>query len=204
MKTKILTPTKENILKVLKCLKEEQAVVCPTETVYGLVADAFSENAIESVFKVKQRDKEKPLSCNIGDLDMLYRLTSFSSLLFKRLTEMFWPGPLTIVVEKLPTVLDLVTAKKKTVAIRFSSNLILKELTNLFGGPLVVPSANISCMKSFVNAYDVYNELCGRIKYIIDGGECEFKKESTIISVEGENFEILREGVIKKEEIECL
>ena len=200
--TKILYPTEQNILKVVHSLKEEKVVVCPTETVYGLIADAFSEKAVELVFKIKEREKEKPLSCNISSFDMLSKLTVFSSCLFERLTKKFWPGPLTIVVEKLPCVLDIVTAQKKTVAIRFSSNPILRKITDLFGRPLVVPYANISTRGSFVDAYKVYEDLNGRVEYILDGGKCEFKIESTIVYVKGENLKVLREGAIKKEELE--
>lgn len=201
METKILKPTKENILKVVESLKKGEVLAVPTETVYGLVADAFCCEAVETIFKIKEREKEKALSCNISDFEMLFRLTNYESEIFKKLREKFWPGPLTIVVEKKPSVLDLVTARKKTVAIRFSSNEILKKLTNLFGGPLVVPSANISKNKSKINAKDVYEELNGKVKYIVDGGESEHKIESTIVSIEGDELKILRYGAIREEEI---
>ncbi len=201
METKILKPTKENILKVVEFLKKGEVLAVPTETVYGLVADVFCDEAIESIFKIKKREKEKALSCNISDFEMLFRLTNYESLIFKKLREKFWPGPLTIVVEKKSCVSDLVTAGKRTVAIRFSSNEILKNLTDLFGGPLVVPSANISKNKSKINAQDVYEELKGKIRYVVDGGESEHKIESTIVSIENDELKILRHGAIKEEEI---
>ena len=135
---------------------------------------------------------------------MLYRLTSLRSPFFMSLIKKFWPGPLTVVVEKLSSVLDSVSAKKNTVAVRFSSNEILTNITNLFGGPLVVPSANISKSGSKINPVDVYNELDGKVKYIIDGGISEFKIESTIVSLEGEKLKILRHGAIGEEELNSL
>lgn len=201
METKILKSTKENILKAVEILKKGEVLAVPTETVYGLIADVFCDKAIEEIFKIKKRDKEKALSCNISNIEMLFSLTDYESKIFKKLREKFWPGPLTIVVGKKHSVSDLVTAGKSTVAVRFSSNNILKNITSLFGGPLVVPSANISKNKSKINAYDVYRELKGKVKYIIDGGESEHKVESTIVSIKGDELKILRHGAIKQEEI---
>lgn len=201
METKILKPTKENILKAVEILKQGEVLAVPTETVYGLVADVFCDKAVEDIFKIKKREKEKALSCNISDFKMLFSLTDYESKMFKKLREKFWPGPLTIVVEKKSLVSNLVTAGKKTVAIRFSSNEILKKITSLFGGPLVVPSANISRNKSKINAKDVYEELKEKVRYIVDGGESEHKIESTIVSIENDELKILRHGAIKEEEI---
>ena len=201
MKTEILIPTEENILKSAEFLKKGGVLVCPTETVYGLVANSFCEKAVEKVFEIKKRPKTKALSCNISSFEMLLKLTSCKSLILKKLMEKFWPGPLTLVVEKKKEVLDLVTANKKTVAVRFSSNEILKKLTEFCNFPLVVPSANISGFKSKTNVLEVYEELKGKVKFMLDGKETFFKKESTIIEIKDERFKILRQGAIKEEEI---
>ncbi len=201
MKTEILIPTKENILKCAEFLKEGGVLVCPTETVYGLVANAFSKEAVEKIFEIKKRPKTKALSCNISSFEMFFKLTNCESLILKKLTEKFWPGPLTVVVEKKKEVLNLVTANKKTVAVRFSSNEVLKKLTEYCNFPLVVPSANVSGFKSKTTVLEVYKELKGKVKFMLDGKETQFKKESTIIEIKGENFEILRQGAVEKEEI---
>ena len=158
MKTEILTSTKENILKCAEFLKEDGVLVCPTETVYGLVANAFSKEAVEKVFEIKNRPKTKALSCNISSSKMFFKLTNCESL-------------------------------------------VLKKLTEYCNFPLVVPSANVSGFKSKTNVLEVYEELKGKVKFMLDGKETHFKKESTIIEIKGENFKILRQGAIEKEEI---
>ena len=202
MKSKIVPATEENILKSAEILKNDGVVVVPTETVYALVANAFSKSAVEKIFEIKKRPKNKPLSCNISSFKMLSSLTCCNSSIFIRLTETFWPGPLTVVVKKKSYVPNIVTANKKSVAIRFSSNLILRRLTNLCGSPLVVPSANISGAGSKTNALEVYEELKDRVSLVVDCGETKFKVESTIVLIKDSGeIEILREGAIKKNEI---
>ena len=202
MKSKIVPATEENILKSAEILKNDGVVVVPTETVYALVANVFSKSAVEKIFEIKKRPKSKPLSCNIASFKMLSSLTYCNSLTFAKLTKVFWPGPLTVVVKKKSVVPDIVTANKESVAIRFSSDLVLRRLTNLCGSPLVVPSANISGSCSKTNALEVYEELKDRVSLVVDCGETKFKVESTIVLIKDSGeIEILREGAIKKDEI---
>ena len=202
MQTKKVLPTEENLLKCCELLKKGEVLAVPTETVYGLVADSFNKEAVLKIFEIKKRSLKKPLSCNVSNFKMVSSLTDCNSKIFKKLQQNFFLWPLTIVVEKKYGVLDLVTAKKDTVAIRFSSNLVLKKLTEFYGSALVVPSANVSGRVSKINPLEVYSELNGKVKIILDGGESFFKTESTIVSLKGEDFEILRKGAIKKEDLE--
>lgn len=202
MDFKIVKPTEENLKKAAKFLKNEGVLVSPTETVYGLIADAFCKPAVEKIFKIKNRPMNKALICNISSYEMLYRLTDCDDFLFKKMTKLFWPGPLTIVVKKKPHILEYVTGKREDVAIRFSNCDILKKLTSFCDSPLVVPSANISGEKSSSSFDDVYYSLKDVVDFFIDGGECEFKKESTIVAIKNNGYEILRQGAITKQELE--
>lgn len=199
LKTYFLEPTSENLLKCASFLKEGEVVALPTETVYGLAADAFCVSAVAKVFKAKRRPLIKPLICNISSLDMFYRLSFIGSKLLRVVFEKFWPGPLTVVVPKKSYVSNLVTAGGYTVAIRFSSNPILKKITDIVGSPLVIPSANISGHGSCVDAFSVYNELKFKVQAVVNGGVSEIGKESTIIFLQGHNVKILRLGAITKE-----
>lgn len=202
MQTKIILPTKKNLLSCCELLKKGEVLAVPTETVYGLVADAFNKKAVLKIFEIKKRSLKKPLSCNIANLKMLPSLTNCELKIFKKLQKCFWPGPLTIVVEKNKNVLNLVTANKNTVAIRFSSNPVLKSLTDFYNSALVVPSANVSGNFSKTTPLEVFKELNGKIKIILDGGESFFKVESTIVSLKEGDFKILRQGAVKKEDLE--
>ena len=199
MNSFIASPTNKNIEIAVELLKSGEVVAVPTETVYGFAADAFNVAAVEKIYDIKKRPKKKPLSCNISSLDMLGILTKSKSKILYDIAEMFWPGPLTVVVEKAPNVPYFVTANAETVAIRFSSNSTLKKLTNIFKKPIVIPSANISFMSENVTAYEVYSNFKGRIKLILDGGKSKFCVASTIVKVCSEHIEILREGAIAKD-----
>ncbi len=201
MKTYFLPPTEANLLKCAFFLKKGEVVALPTETVYGLAADAFCDEAVYKVFRAKNRPLNKPLICNISSLDMFYKLSFSSSKLLQTIFEKFWPGPLTVVVQKKSCVSNLVTAGGSTVAVRFSSNSILKKITSMVGSPLVIPSANISGRGSFVNAFSVYSALEFKIRAVVNGGVSEIGKESTIIFLQGSNVKILRLGAVTKERL---
>lgn len=195
--TKILHASIENILDCVEYLKNGDVVGIPTETVYGLAADAFNADAVAKIFKIKGRPSDNPLICHISDLKMLDYLTcGQDSSLFRNITQKFWPGPLTVILPKKASVLDLVSANLETVAIRFPSNAIARSLIGSFGRPLVAPSANLSGRPSPTTALHVYNDLKGRIGAILDGGECEIGLESTVIRIEGDLVEVLRPGAV--------
>lgn len=199
MKTKIITA--ENIPAAAECIKNGGTVVFPTETVYGLGADAFSDDAVDKIYKAKGRPGDNPLIVHISDKSQLSLLTSQVSPNAQLLIDNFWPGPLTIIFPKLPTVGGKVTAGLDTVAVRFPSNSIARELIAKSGTLIAAPSANLSGSPSPTVCSDVIDDLDGRVDYIIDGTGCEIGLESTVVDVSSDKTVILRPGAVTLEMI---
>ncbi|MEG2939521.1 MAG: L-threonylcarbamoyladenylate synthase [Oscillospiraceae bacterium] len=178
-----------------------KVVGMPTETVYGLAANAYDENAVKEIFNVKGRPQDNPLIVHISDLIMLksvvVEITSDAATLAKA----FWPGPLTIVLPKTDRITDVITCGLNTVAVRMPSHPIANELIKKAGVPIAAPSANLSGLPSTTTAQHVYDDLHGKIPLILDGGPCEVGVESTVISLSGEIPTVLRPGIITLEQI---
>lgn len=194
MKTQIFKPDLHNIKICSKLLKESQIVGVPTETVYGLSANAYDDFAIDEIFKAKGRPIDNPLIVHIGNIDMLYQLVSDVCITRKRLIEKFWPGALTIIFKKSDMVSKKITAGLDTVAIRFPNNPIILNLINESNLPLAAPSANKSGKPSPTKASHVFDDFNGIIPGILDGGECQIGVESTVVNVKCNKIEILRPG----------
>lgn len=180
-------------------LKRGGLVAFPTETVYGLGANALDVSAVEKLYAAKNRPAVKPLSVCVADLPSAERVAVFddrAKLLFKA----FMPGPLTIVLPKRETVPGLVTAGLDTVGIRVPANDIAMMLLKLSGVPLALPSANLSGKGSLSDGSEVVKELYGRVDAIIDAGKTSVGTVSTIVSLAGE-AKILRVGAVPPEEI---
>ncbi len=199
MKTRIVTET--SIDEAALCLKNGGTVVFPTETVYGLGADAFNPEAVDKIYLAKGRPGDNPLIVHISDISDLSRLAREITPNGKLLMEAFWPGPLTLIFPKHPDVPDRVTAGLDTVAVRFPSNPIAKELIKKSKTLVAAPSANLSGSPSPTVCSDVIDDLCGRVDYIIDGTGCEIGLESTVVDVSGDETVILRPGGITLEMI---
>ncbi len=165
-----------------KLLADGELVALPTETVYGLAADAGNPTACAKIFEVKARPLSDPLIVHIPSLDWLDRLAEVPESAWP-LAEKFWPGPLTLVLRRRSTVPDLVTAGQETVAIRMSAHPIFQEVIQNFGRPVAAPSANRFGRISPTTAAHVLEELGGRIPLIVDGGPCVHGIESTIVYV---------------------
>nr|WP_321451254.1 L-threonylcarbamoyladenylate synthase [uncultured Carboxylicivirga sp.] len=193
-----------NIEKAAHFLRNEDVVAIPTETVYGLAGNAFSEKAIKRIFEVKNRPFYNPLIVHIKSIDELNKIaTNIPEMAFK-LAEVFWPGPLTLVLDKQPSISDFVTGGKTTVAVRLPAHPVALELLNHIDFPLVAPSANPFNYLSPTSAQHVKEQLGNKIPYILDGGNCEKGVESTIIGFQ-DNLPILyRLGAIAMEEIEAV
>ena len=191
-----------NIEKAAHFLRNEDVVAIPTETVYGLAGNAFSEKAIKRIFEVKNRPFYNPLIVHIKSIDELNKIaTNIPEMAFK-LAEVFWPGPLTLVLDKQPSISDLVTGGKSTVAVRLPAHPVALELLNHLDFPLVAPSANPFNYLSPTSAQHVQDQLSNKIPFILDGGNCEKGVESTIIGFQ-DNLPILyRLGAISMEDIE--
>ena len=199
MKTRILQAP-DGVSTIVEALAAGEPVALPTETVYGLAADALSPNACAKIFEAKNRPLSDPLIVHIPSIDWLPRLTSPSPTALQ-LAEKFWPGPLTMVLPRQPIVPDIVTAGQETVAIRMTAHPLFQEVATAFGKPLAAPSANRFGRISPTSAAHVLAELEGRIPFILDGGPCTHGIESTIVHVSKDGLRILREGPITRENL---
>lgn len=214
METRIL-PTdhpelfRKTVDEAVRLLAAGEIVALPTETVYGLAADALNAAAVAKVFEAKERPSFDPLIVHLphkSDLESVADIPADIAPAVKRLTDRFWPGPLTLVLPKKPCVPDIVTAGLPTVAVRASSNLVFNRVARTLGRPLAAPSANRFGALSPTSAGAVLAELEGRIPLILDGGACTHGLESTILRVEdvGESkprFVILRPGPITPDDL---
>jgi len=175
-------------------------VSLPTETVYGLGADALDPVACAKIFEAKDRPLSDPLIVHIPGLDWLDRLAVVPAAA-RRLAEQFWPGPLTVVLPRREIVPDLVTAGQGTVAIRMSSHPVFQAVLKAFGKPVAAPSANRFGRISPTCVEHVIAELGGRIPLVLDGGPCAHGIESTIVLVRNDGIHILRNGPVTAEEL---
>lgn len=204
MKTKVFTVNSECtdwsfLTECAQMLAEGKTVAFPTETVYGLGADALNEHAVESIYVAKNRPPKKPLSVCVSDVNMA-EIIAFVNDDARRLFNVFLPGPLTVVLPKRDVIPDIVTAGLSTVGVRVPSNYIAEELVKLSRKPLALPSANLSGQGALCRGNDVVDALFGKVDAIIDAGETSLKTESTIISLV-DKPKILRLGAISVESI---
>jgi L-threonylcarbamoyladenylate synthase len=192
------------IARAIALLQAGEIVALPTETVYGLAADALSAEAVVKIFETKDRPRFDPLIVHLPELEWLERLAvveAESRSLIERLIDSFWPGPLTIVVPRTYLVPPIVTAGLETIALRMSAHPLFAEVVQTFGRPLAAPSANRFGRVSPTAAAHVAEELSGRIPLIVDGGATEHGIESTVIAVLADGIAVLRAGPITREEL---
>ena len=182
-------------------IRDGKIVAFPTETVYGLGADALNALAVARIFELKERPSFDPLIVHIADLADISRLTRTTDNRVQLLAKAFWPGPLTIILPKSSLIPDIVTSGMDTVGIRMPANPIALALIREAGCPVAAPSANKFGQLSPTLAKHVAKQLPD-VDYILDGGQSEVGIESTIISLNDRGFEILRHGSITREEIE--
>ncbi|HEU0274867.1 MAG TPA: L-threonylcarbamoyladenylate synthase [Candidatus Udaeobacter sp.] len=190
--------------RAVQLLREGEVVALPTETVYGLAADALDPTAVAKIFEAKERPRFDPLILHLPGNDWLERVARIdtdSRALTKELSTEFWPGPLTLVLDRQSIVPEIVTAGLDTVAVRMSSHPVFTEVISAFGKPLAAPSANRFGRVSPTIAQHVFDELNGRVPLIIDAGPTAYGIESTIIAVRGNRIEILRLGPITPEQL---
>ena len=199
METKLLKANEESISLACELIKRGEVVGVPTETVYGLAGDANNPSAIKKIFAAKGRPNDNPLIVHISNLDELDGIVREVPEDAKKLAEVFWPGPLTIIMPKGKNVCRETTAGLDSVGVRMPENEIAREIIRRSGVPFSAPSANISGKPSPTNADDVFADMNGKIPLIIDGGECKAGVESTVVSVLESTPIILRPGVVTKE-----
>lgn len=189
------------IIVACDILKKGGVVGIPTETVYGLAANAFDENAISKIFKAKGRPQDNPLIVHIAKLDTLYEIAKDIPKAALACAEKFWPGPLTIVLNKTDKIPSCVSAGLSTVAVRMPSNEIAREVILQSGLPLAAPSANLSGSPSPTTATHVITDLDGKIDAVLMGEDCNVGVESTVITLTGEHPVLLRPGGITLEQL---
>lgn len=183
----------------MRLLRDGQPVAIPTETVYGLAADALNPRAVLKVFAAKARPRFDPLIVHVPGrewIDEIARVQGSLVFLIERLVKEFWPGPLTLVLPRRRIIPDVVTAGLRTVAVRNSAHELFAAIINEFGRPLAAPSANRFGRISPTSAEDVREELAGRIPLIVDGGATEHGIESTVVAPRTGEIQILRRGPI--------
>lgn len=194
----------KDIQKAVQLLTEEQLVAIPTETVYGLAGNIFSEKAIKSIFSTKQRPFFNPLIVHISSVKSLNGLVTHVPDKAKLLAAAFWPGSMTLVLKKSNTIPDIITAGKDTVAVRVPNHPVTLELLKKLPFPLAAPSANPFGSISPTKPAHVENYFRNSIKMVLDGGSCTNGIESTIIGFENEEPVIYRLGALPLEEIEAV
>ncbi len=186
-----------------KLLRQGELVALPTETVYGIAADARNGGAVAKIFVAKGRPQDNPLIVHICGMEMLNGLVSEVSERAKLLAAAFWPGPLTMVMPRGPEVAPECCAGLDTVGIRMPSHPVVQAVIRESGCAFAAPSANLSGSPSPTTAEDVRADMQGRLPIILDGGPCEFGVESTVVSIVGEKPLLLRPGHITLEQLEA-
>ncbi|MBK5253117.1 MAG: threonylcarbamoyl-AMP synthase [Peptostreptococcaceae bacterium] len=202
MITKKLDTTKENIEIAAQIIRSGGLVAFPTETVYGLGADALNETATGKIYAAKGRPSDNPMIVHISDIKELELLAEEVSSTAKTLMEAFWPGPITFVLKKKENVPSITTGGLNTVAVRMPSDEIARELIKKSKTPIAAPSANLSGKPSPTTAMDVLEDMDGRIDAVIMGEPCLVGIESTVLDLTSDIPVILRPGYITKEDID--
>ena len=208
MKTKIIEieypqkPRDEELLEGARLLREGGLVAFPTETVYGLGANALDEEAARKIYEAKGRPSDNPLIAHVSAMEEVYPLVSQVSEKAKKLMDAFWPGPMTLIFPKSDLVPYGTTGGLDTVAVRMPSDPVANRLIALAGVPVAAPSANTSGRPSPTTAQHVLQDMDGRIDMIIDGGPVGIGVESTIVDVSVETPTVLRPGAITMEMLE--
>ncbi|HWR44385.1 L-threonylcarbamoyladenylate synthase [Sporomusa sp.] len=194
-----VNPDRGVLTEAAKLLRQGGLVAFPTETVYGLGANGLDSKAVGGIFRAKGRPSDNPLILHIDTPDKLSKLAATVPASAQALIDKYWPGPLTVVVKRLPHVPDAVTGGLDTVAVRLPDSLIARELIRLAGIPVAAPSANTSGRPSPTTAQDVARDLDGKIDAIIDAGPCAIGVESTVVDCTTPVPTLLRPGGITYE-----
>ena len=203
MDTKLLPASPENIQLAASLLRQGEVAGLPTETVYGLAANALDPDAVARIFAAKGRPQDNPLIVHIARIEQLEQLTHPPKLA-RKLADAFWPGPMTMVLPRRSVIPGCVAAGLDTVGIRMPSHPVAKAVIEAAGCPLAAPSANRSGSPSPTTAAHVLADMDGRIPLILDGGNCEVGVESTVILVLEDRVRLLRPGGITLSQLESI
>ena len=199
IKTQILS--EKDVAVAAQILKSGGLVAIPTETVYGLAANALNEAAVQKIFAAKGRPSDNPLIVHISEIDEIYNLVSEFPAKAQKLADAFWPGPLTMILKKSRVVPNIISGGLDSVAIRLPANSVARKIIKVAGCPLAAPSANLSGSPSPTKTAHVIADLFGKINAIVDAGACNVGVESTVISFCTDNPKILRPGAVTPEQL---
>ncbi len=202
MNTEILTTNEKDIALAGEIIKNGGLVAFPTETVYGLGANALNDEAVKNIYKAKGRPSDNPLIVHIAEKEDIIPLVKEVTPQAKAVIDAFFPAPLTIILPKSDKVGSVVSGGLNTVAVRMPQNETARRLIKASGVPVAAPSANTSGLPSPTKAKYVTDDMKGKIDAIIDGGDCEFGVESTVLTLAGDIPTILRPGAVTKEMLE--
>lgn len=191
-----------NFRAAVRALQEGEVIGMPTETVYGLGADARNPEAVRKIYEAKGRPSDNPLIVHVSSKDMITDLVTEITPIAHVLIDAFMPGPITVIMKKSELIPDCVSAGLDTVGIRFPIHPVAQKLIEMSGVPVAAPSANLSGSPSPTKAEHVMKDMHGRIPYIIDGGECQVGLESTVVDATGTWPVVLRPGAITIEDME--
>ena len=192
---------KEEIAAAGRILERGGVVAMPTETVYGLMANGFDENACKQLYALKNRPTDKPITELIADFADMEKVADNLTETAKILARKFMPGPVTLIVKKNSRVPNVITGGTDTVGVRMPDCPLTREIIRAAKVPLAAPSANLSGQPAPTNAKGVLRDFDGKIPLVIDGGATRFAVPSTVIDCSGEGFSVLRRGVVTEENI---
>ena len=199
MTTKVEKYSTQSVSEAAELLRSGELVAIPTETVYGLAANALDEKAVRKIFRAKGRPQDNPLIVHIAGIRMLPPLVREIPEIAVRLAERFWGGPLTMIFPKSDVIPSVTSGGLDTVAVRMPESEAARDIIKKCGFPLAAPSANLSGKPSPTTAQHVFEDMNGKIPLIIDGGECAVGVESTVICFGNDRIHILRPGGITAE-----
>lgn len=199
---RILPPTAENIAEAGQCLRDGKLVIIPTETVYGMAANALDAEAVSRIFAAKGRPADNPLIVHIEARHDVGNLASSVPEVAERLMDAFWPGPLTLVLSKQPQIPGVTTANLDTVAVRMPANGVALRIIGAAQVPLAAPSANRFMAISPTRPEHIDAQLAQHVEILIDGGSCDVGLESTVLDCTGAEPRILRPGRVSRADIE--
>lgn len=191
----------QELNRVVQILSDGGIAIFPTETVYGIGANAYNEESVRRIYEVKNRPGEKPLSIMVSGIDEISKYAIIENDVERKIINSFMPGAITIILKKKQGLFDYISSGKDTIGIRIPDNKIILEILNKLKLPIVAPSANISGMPSGVSLEDIKKDFDGKVNVCINGGKAKLGESSTIVQVINGKPVILRQGKITLEEI---
>lgn len=191
----------EKLEEIASLINNNKVIVFPTETVYGIGTNGLDRNAIEKLYKIKERRFSKPITLLVSSYEMICSVANIISPLEKKIISNFFPGPITLILNKKKIVPNILTANTDMVGVRMPDNELILKLIEYCKVPIATSSANISGFPPSINVEDIYNCFKDKVDLYIDGGKSRIGVPSTVVKVENNDIKILREGIITKKDI---